>query len=101
MRQSVCLGVSQRRNRGPVERTIVEYEKAFPTSFISLQYEENICNGVHGGRKNCPNEREAHSGNVNTCVRMPSTQGQLKIGDPRMIVHAYTETYGGRCAYRY
>ena len=58
---AVSLGVTQRRRKGPVERTVAEYETPFPTLLIFICNRRRIRSGVGGGRRNCLKQRESHS----------------------------------------
>ena len=58
---AVSLGVTQRRSKGPVERTVTEYERPFPTLLLCICYRRRIRSGVGGSRRNCLKRRESHS----------------------------------------
>ena len=58
---AVSLGVTQRRSKGPVERTVAEYERPFPTLLLFICNRRRISSGVGGGRRNCLKQRESHS----------------------------------------
>ena len=61
---AVSLGVTQRCSKGPVERTVTEYERPFPTLLLFICNRRRIRSGVGGGRRNCLKQRESHSGSA-------------------------------------
>ena len=58
---AVSQGLTQRRSKGPVERTVTEYERPFPTLLLFICNRKRIRSGVGGGRRNCLKRRESHS----------------------------------------
>ena len=56
--------MTQRRSKGPVERTVTEYERPFPTLLLFICNRRRIRSGVGGGRRNCLKQRESHSGSA-------------------------------------
>ena len=103
---AVSLGVTQRRSKGPVERTIAEYERPFPTLLIYICNRRRIRSGVGGGKRNCLQQRQSHTssaksnreivvislsdkgsvGGCGTCMR--SREDRRRMADPCTIVHA-------------
>ena len=60
---AVSLGAAQRHSKGPVERTVTEYERPFPT-LLFICNRRRIRSGVCGGRRNCLKQKESHSGSA-------------------------------------
>ena len=76
----VSLGATQTRSKGPVERTVTEYERPFPT-LLYIFCNRRIRSGVGGGRRNYLKQRESHSGsaksNRESVVISPSDKGSV------------------------
>ena len=58
---AVSLGVTQRRGKGPVERTVTEYERPFPTLIFFICNWRRMRSGVDEERRNCLKQRESYS----------------------------------------
>ena len=61
---AVSLGATQTRSKGPVERTVTEFEKPFPTLLLFIGNRRKKRSGVGGGRRKRLKQRESHSGSA-------------------------------------